>query len=165
MIREVVAAAVTLVFCNVSLLFLAKEFGSCGESYITAQAPRQKWLCHGMLKLGKYSKYKRILKLIPISFFKVLLRVHVLLCSPVSCFRWRPPTLTGQAHLQHLSNQVDCYKAAGMEADGASGPSRQIVLWSAVGCEPEAVCYSSYYYYYYYYSLKAPALVLTFVVG
>ena len=90
-----------------------------------------------------------------------LLRVHVLLCSPVSRFRWRPPHLIGQAHLQHLSNQVDCYKAAGMEADVAGGPSRQIVLWSVVGCESGAVCYSSYYYY----SLEALAVVFSFVVG
>ena len=50
------------------------------------------------------------------------------LCSLVS----RPPHLTGEAHLQHLSNQVDCHKAAGMEEDGTSGPSHQIVLWSVV---------------------------------
>ncbi|CAL8373930.1 unnamed protein product [Boreogadus saida] len=38
-------------------------------------------------------------------------------------FYWyNPPHRTDQTHLQALSNHVDCYKAAGMKADVASGP-------------------------------------------
>ena len=41
------------------------------------------------------------------------------LCCLVCCSRYHPPHRNGQTHLQPLSNQVDCYKAAGMKADGA----------------------------------------------
>ncbi|CAL8302697.1 unnamed protein product [Arctogadus glacialis] len=43
---------------------------------------------------------------------------------------YHPPHRTGQTHLQPLSNQVDCYKAAGMKADVASGPDRRTELGS-----------------------------------
>ena len=46
-------------------------------------------------------------------------------CCLVCCSRYHPPHLTGQTHLQPLSNHVDCYKAAGTEADGASEPDRR----------------------------------------
>ena len=52
------------------------------------------------------------------------------LCCLVCCSRYHPPHRTGQTHLQPLSNQVDCYKAAGMKADGASGPDRRTELGS-----------------------------------
>ncbi|CAL8356365.1 unnamed protein product [Boreogadus saida] len=39
--------------------------------------------------------------------------------------RYNPPYRTDQRHLQPLSNHVDCYKAAGMKADVASGPDRR----------------------------------------
>ncbi|CAL8249754.1 unnamed protein product [Boreogadus saida] len=40
-------------------------------------------------------------------------------------WRYNPPHRTDQTHLQALSNHVDCYKAAGMKADVASGPDRR----------------------------------------
>ncbi|CAL8394443.1 unnamed protein product [Boreogadus saida] len=50
-------------------------------------------------------------------------------CSPVVLVGkpdgYNPPHRTDQTHLQPLSNHVDCYKAAGMKADVASGPDRR----------------------------------------
>ncbi|CAL8266860.1 unnamed protein product [Boreogadus saida] len=42
-----------------------------------------------------------------------------------SGLKYNPPHRTDQTHLQPLSNHVDCYKAAGMKADMASGPDRR----------------------------------------
>lgn len=54
-------------------------------------------------------------------------------CSLVSCSRSRPPHRTGQAHLQHLSTQVDCYKAAGWEQTGQwAEPPDSVVMLSVV---------------------------------
>ena len=57
-------------------------------------------------------------------------------CCLVCCPRYHPPHRTDQTHLQPLSNHVDCYKAAGMKADVASGQiGDQSVV--AVGRESE----------------------------
>ena len=56
--------------------------------------------------------------------------VCVFLGCLVHCSWFHPPHRTGQTHLQPLSSQEDIYKAAGMKADGASGPDRRTELGS-----------------------------------